>query len=348
MNCKKELFGTYKDQEVYSFVFSNDNGFIVECISYGATLKAIYFPCLQSNIENKSVVLGYNTLNDYLKDVYFLGSSIGRTSGRIGKAKFELDNKIYNIDQNDGNNNLHGGKNGFHSLIWDGQIINNNKTGVKFSKIVKSDRDMFPGNMNVEITYLLNNDNELEIIFKGVSDQSTLFNPTSHAYFNLDFNQDDGILKHYLTINADKYLETDKNLIPTGNKIDVKMSAYDFTEERLIGDSLKTLTKNYSIKGAGLDTPFCLNGSVAAILKNTDESRSITVATDRNAIVVYTANYFDKQQTINDIRSKPYMAIALEAQTLPDAIHHENFGSIVMKEWETKEYRTVIKMYQCM
>jgi aldose 1-epimerase len=112
----------------------------------------------------------------------------------------------------------------------------------------------------------------------------------------------DGILKHYLTINADKYLETDKNLIPTGNKIDVKMSAYDFTEERLIGDSLKTLTKNYSIKGVGLDTPFCLNSSVAAILKNTDKSRSITVTTDRNAIVVYTANYFDKQQTINNKR----------------------------------------------
>jgi aldose 1-epimerase len=191
MNCKKKLFGVYKSQEVYSFVFSNDNGFIVECVSYGATLKAIYFPCGQSAVENKSVVLGYSTLNGYLKDAYFLGSSIGRMSGRIGKAKFELDNEIYNIDRNDGDNNLHGGKNGFHSLIWDGQIINNyNKMGVKyFSTVFLSDRDMFPGSMDVEITYLLNNDNELEITFKGTSDKDTLFNPTNHAYFNLDSNQ---------------------------------------------------------------------------------------------------------------------------------------------------------------
>ncbi|MCA6072881.1 MAG: galactose mutarotase [Endomicrobium sp.] len=346
MDCKKKLFGVYKNQSVYSFVFTNNNGFSVECISYGATLKALYFPRRQSASENKSVVLGYDNLDDYLKDVYFLGSCIGRTAGRIGKASFELNGKIYNIDKNDGDNNLHGGKNGFHSLIWNGQIINGEKTGVKFFKAVKSDDDAFPGNMSLEITYLLNNDNELEIVFKGTSDKATLFNPTNHAYFNLNSNQDDGILNHYLMLNADKYLKTDETLIPTGDKIDVKMSAYDFTKERLIDDSLKILTKNYSIKGAGLDTPFCLNSSVAAVLKNADKSRCITIVTDRNAMVVYTSNYFDSKQTINDIYSKPYMAIALEAQILPDAIHHKNFGNTAVMESETKEYKTIIQMRQ--
>jgi aldose 1-epimerase len=347
MNCDKKLFGVCKNEKVYSFVFSNDNGFSVECMSYGATLKAIYFPPLKSNFENKSIVLGYDKLDDYLQDNYFLGSSVGRVAGRINKASFELYGKTYNVDKNSGNNNLHGGKNGFHSLIWDWQIINGKKSGVTFSKFIKSEDDMFPGNISVEITYLLSNDNELEIIFRGTSDRPTLFNPTNHAYFNLDSAQNKAsVLDHYLMINADKYLETDETLIPTGNKIDVAMSAFDFTKECLIDDSLKILTKNYFVKNAGLDTPFCLNnGPIAAVLKNADQSRSIIISTDRNAMVVYTSNYFDDNHIINGVRSRPYMAVALEAQILPDAIHHKNFGNIVI-EPGTKEYNTIIKMCQ--
>jgi aldose 1-epimerase len=348
MNYKKRLFGIFENQEVYLLSFNNDNGFGVECISYGATLKAIYFPRIQSNsdTENKSVVLGYDKLDDYIKDPYFLGSSIGRTAGRIKGASFELEgNNKYYLEKNDNDNLLHGGKNGFHSLVWDVEIINDKKNiGVKFSRFIKSNVDMLPGNIFVEISYLLNNDNELQIIFRGSSDKSTLFNPTNHAYFNLDFGRNNDILNHYLTLNANEYLETDRFLIPTGVKISVKDSAYDFTKERLIRDSLKILAK----KGLkGLDTPFCLNNNpIATVLKNADKSRSISISTDRNSIVVYTSTYFDNKYTINGMLSNPYMGIALEAQTLPDAIHHENFGSIVMREGEKKEYKTVIKMHQ--
>ncbi|MDR3253775.1 MAG: hypothetical protein LBT07_02275 [Endomicrobium sp.] len=110
-----------------------------------------------------------------------------------------------------------------------------------------------------------------------------------------------------------------------------------------LGEDLVKITKKYSVKGAGLDTPFCLNSSVAAILKNADKTRSITITTDRNAIVVYTSNYFDNKQIINGICSKPYIGIALEAQTLPDAIHHKDFGDVVMRS-KIKEYKTIIKM----
>jgi aldose 1-epimerase len=103
MNCKKSLFGIFENQEVYLLSFNNDNGFGVECISYGATLKAIYFPSIQSNsdTENKSIVLGYDKLDDYIKDPYFLGSSIGRTAGRIKGASFELEGNKYYLEKND-------------------------------------------------------------------------------------------------------------------------------------------------------------------------------------------------------------------------------------------------------
>ncbi|MDR2252208.1 MAG: galactose mutarotase [Endomicrobium sp.] len=348
MNCKKSLFGIFENQEVYLLSFNNDNGFGVECISYGATLKAIYFPRIQSNrdAENKSVVLGYDKLDDYIKDPYFLGSSIGRTAGRIKDACFKLDGEEYKIKKNDNNNLLHGGKNGFHSLVWEGQIINNKESvGVKFSRLIKSSDDMFPGNMTSEITYLLNNDNELEIIFNASSDKSTLFNPTNHAYFNLNLGQENNILNHYLTINAYEYLETNNFLVPTGNRIRVENSGYDFTKERLIGESFKVLKRQGT---KGLDTPFCLIGGYpAAVLKNADKTRTVAISTDRNCMVVYTSTYFDNKHTINGMLSNPYMGIALEAQTLPDAIHHENFGSTVMREGETKGYKTVIKMCQC-
>jgi aldose 1-epimerase len=289
--------------------------------------------------------LGYDKLDDYINDPYFLGSSIGRTAGRIKGASFELENNKYNLEKNDSNNLLHGGKNGFHSLIWNYHVVSDDKTvGVKFSRTVKSSEDMFPGDISVEISYLLNNNNELELSFKGSSNRKTLFNPTNHAYFNLDFDKNNyDILKHYLTLDANEYLETDEFLIPTGARISVKNSAYDFTKERLIDDSLKILTK----KGLkGLDTPFCLNNNpTSVILKNADKSRSISISTDRNSIVVYTSNYFEDKQRINGIVARPYMGIALEAQTLPDAIHHKNFGDIVMGE-ETKEYKTIIRMCQ--
>jgi aldose 1-epimerase len=346
MNCRKSLFGIFGNHEIYLLSFNNDNGFDVECISYGATLKAIYFPRVKSsrNSENKSVVLGYDKLDDYVKDPYFLGSSIGRVAGRIGGASFELEGNKYNFKKNDNANLLHGGKNGFHSLAWDSEIINDEKNvGVKFSRFIKSNEDMFPGDMQVEISYLLNNKNELEINFKGSSDKSTLFNPTNHAYFSLDFGRSNDILSHYLTLDADKYLETDKFLIPTGAKISVKDSGYDFQKERLIGENFEVLERQ-GVKG--LDTPFYLNNNpIAAVLKNKDKSRSISISTDRNCIVIYTSTYFDNKHTINGMLSNPYIGIALEAQTLPDAIHHENFGNIVMRKGETKEYRTVIKMF---
>lgn len=346
MKCIKKLFGVYEGQEVYSFSFRNDNGFNVECISYGATLKAIYFPSGELYSENKSVVMGYDALDDYLEDTYFLGSSIGRTAGRIKKAQFKLDGKMYSVDRNEGDNSLHGGRKGFHSLVWNGEAINEKKAGVRFFRNIRHKDDMFPGDMEVEIIYLLNNDNELEIIFKGTTYETTLFNPTNHAYFNLNFNQTNGILDHYLLINADKYLETDKALIPTGNMLDVNATAYDFTKERLIDDAIKILTKGYSINGGGIDTPFYLKGKLAAVLKSGDKKRSITISTDRNAVVVYTANYFNGKQTINGMDSYPYMAIAIEAQTLPDAINNEEFGDIIVKSGHAKEYKTTIKMQQ--
>jgi aldose 1-epimerase len=133
--------------------------------------------------------------------------------------------------------------------------------------------------MTSEITYLLNNDNELEIIFNASSDKSTLFNPTNHAYFNLNLGQENNILNHYLTINAYEYLETNNFLVPTGNRIRVENSGYDFTKERLIGESFKVLKRQGT---KGLDTPFCLIGGYpAAVLKNADKTRTVAISTDK-------------------------------------------------------------------
>ncbi|MDR0646026.1 MAG: galactose mutarotase [Elusimicrobiota bacterium] len=340
MKCVKKNFGILNNRKINLFVLSNDNGFSAGCISYGAALQSLYFP----DAPEKSVVLGFDNLRDYVKNKYYLGVSLGRTAGRIGGASFKTDGVVFTLSKNEGKNTLHGGENGFHRIIWNAKILETgaDRCGVKFFTVIKPEYDGFPGEMQAEISYILNNSNELEIIFKALSDKTTLFNPSNHAYFNL--GKEKTILNHCLQINAPYYLELNDENIPTGRKINTVGTAYDFTKKRLIGTSLKNLSNNYSIKNKGLDTPYCLNSKQAAVLEDENSARRITVLTDRNALVAYSANYFESGWNINGENSVPYMGIALEAQTLPDAPNHEDFGNIILRAGEVKEYRTVFKM----
>jgi aldose 1-epimerase len=340
MKCVKKDFGILNNRKVELFILSNDNGFSAGCISYGSALQSLYFP----DMPERSVVLGFDNLRDYVENKYYLGVSLGRAAGRIGGASFKTNGTVFTLPANEGKNTLHGGENGFHSIIWNAKILEAgaDRCGVKFFTVVKPEYDGFPGEMQAEITYILNNYNELEIIFRALSDKTTLFNPANHAYFNL--GKEKTIINHYLQINAPYYLQLNGENIPTGKKINTAGTAYDFTKKRLIGNSLKTISDNYSIKNAGLDTPFCLNSKQAAVLEDEKSIRRITVLTDRNALVAYTANYFESGWNINGEKSVPYMGIALEAQMLPDAPNHEGFGDVILKAGETKEYRTVFKM----
>ena len=312
------LFGSYKGREVYLFSIENENGYRVELLSYGAGLCGLYFP----SDPARNCVLSFDNFADYETNDYYLGSTVGPTAGRIKNAQYEIDGVAYSLDKNEGGNNLHGGRRAFHNIVWEASVA---ARGVKFTS---SEIEI----MTAEVIYNLNPDNSLEIIFRACSLNPVLFNPACHAYFNLGGRD---IKNHYLQINARKYLELDAQNIPTGKKLPVKDTVYDFTGSSQIGPHLK---------GSGIDTPFCLKYPVACTLENEDRTRKISVITDRNALVVYTAGYFEPVWTINGRTAAPFMGVALEAQTLPDAVNHPGWGDTVIKDNCIKEYKTVLKL----
>ena len=316
MEISQKSFGTRKEREVLLFSVGNENGYRVELLSYGAGLCGLYFP----SDPTRNCALCFDSITDYENDNYYLGSVVGPVAGRIKNAQYKIDGVKYNLDKNEGENNLHGGGRAFHNIVW-----NSEKTarGIKFASSEI---------MTAEVIYNLNPDNSLEIIFRAKSQKPALFNPASHAYFNLG---DQDIKGHYLQINAREYLELDTGNVHTGKRLSVKNTVYDFSKSSQIGNHLK---------GKGIDTPFCLESPAACTLENEERSRKISVITDRNSLVVYTAGYFEPVCKINGCPAMPFMGIALEAQTLPDAINHKGWGNIVIKNNFIKEYKTVLKL----
>ncbi|MCL2888503.1 MAG: galactose mutarotase [Elusimicrobia bacterium] len=316
IKISNKTFGSLNGHEVLLFSVENENGYRVELSSYGAGLCGLYFP--STSMQNR--VLSFSNLEDYKNNGYYLGAAAGPAAGRIKNARYEVDGVTYNLDKNEGENTLHGGKHAFHNILWKAEET---PRGVKFSSSEIID---------AEVIYNLNPDNSLEIIFRAKSQKSALFNPANHAYFNLGGTDIKG---HYLQINAPEYLELDAQNIPTGKKLPVKNTVYDFTQTSQIGQHLE---------GKGIDTPFCLNSSVACTLENEERTRRVSVLTDRNALVVYTAGYFEPQWKINGRVAAPFMGIALEAQHLPDAVNHPGWGDTVIKNNVVKEYKTVFKL----
>jgi len=211
---ERALFGQMPTGEiVYQYVLTNKNGMSVTLIDYGATITSIMVPDKKGDINN--VVLSYNNLEDYINDKANFGGTIGRYANRIAKGVFKIDGNTYVISKNDnGINHIHGGVKRFNKVLWEGTGFNNNNgVGVRYHYLSKDGEEGYPGNLNVDVIFTLNNNNELIINYEAVTDKPTVINLTNHSYFNLYDAGVSNIYDHYVTINADRYTPVDKNLI---------------------------------------------------------------------------------------------------------------------------------------
>ena len=204
MGVQKELFGSTKDgKEVYIYTLTNSRGMKARVMSYGAILVDLIVP--DKNGHSADVVLGYDKLSDYFVNGCFFGSVIGPNANRIANAKFTLDGVEYHLDPNDGVNNLHSHKElGSHKRVWDDCEVEN---GVVFT-LDMPDGDMgFPGNKKLQVTYTVNEENELKLEYHGTSDKNTIFNMTNHSYFNLDGHDAGDISDHLVTLHSKYFTE---------------------------------------------------------------------------------------------------------------------------------------------
>lgn len=345
MGIKISKFGKLTDgREAKLVTMANHNGMSVEMTDFGATLVSVVVP--DQNGKAADVVLGYADVVDYAKNGGFLGATIGRSGNRIGGASFELGGVSYTLDKNENGNNLHSGHDGYDRMIWEMEI-DEAALSVKFSHHSPDMEQGYPGNFDISVTYTLTEDNELKLSYEGVSDKDTIANLTNHSYFNLEGHDSGTILEHTLWIDADAMTVTDAESIPTGELRKVEGTPFDFRKAKKIGQDIEADDEQIRF-GGGFDHNFALNtdGSFKKVAeaKAPVSGRTMEVFTDCVGMQFYAGNFIESTWIGKD--GKPYGkrgGFCLETQFYPDAVHHENFASPVLKAGEKYQTTTIYK-----
>jgi aldose 1-epimerase len=341
---EQRSFGKTADgSPVDLYVLTNSRGMQAAITNYGGILVSLKVEDRQHKFSD--VILGYNDLAGYVGDKTFQGATIGRYGNRIAKGKFILGGTTYTLERNDGENHLHGGVRGFNKVLWSAKPIPGKDSNTLSLEYVSRDGEGgYPGNLKVQVTYTLTENNELKIHYEATTDKSTVINLTNHSYYNLAGQGEGDILGHVLTIFADRFTPVDKTLIPTGQLSMVKGSPFDFTHPTAIGSRIDRDDDQLKI-GRGYDHNFVLNAGLnpepvpAAMVFEPKSGRVMEIATTEPGIQFYSGNFLDG--SVTGKKGKVYKhryGLCLETQHYPDSPNHPDFPSTVLKPGET--YRT--------
>jgi len=342
MSVEKSPFGKTQDGvEVDLYTCTNANGLVLKMTNYGAIVVSLEVPDRDGKLAN--VNLGFSTLDGYLGDHPYLGSTVGRYCNRIAKGKFTVDEQEYTLATNNGPNHLHGGDVGFNKVVWNSEpVTTESGVGVKFTYQSKDGEEGYPGNADVTAVYTLSNDNELVIEFAATADKACPVNLTNHCYWNLAGEGSGTIRDHALMIGADKYLPVDDTLIPTGELADLKGTPLDFTQPEKIGARLDRIQAD----PVGYDHCFALPGEVghmkvAARVNDAKSGRVMEIRTTQPGIQFYSGNFLDGSEGNGGY--KQYEGFCLETQHYPDSPNQPGFPSTILKPGETYKHTTIHK-----
>lgn len=320
-----------KGEAATLYTFENKNGMIMEVSDFGATLYALLVPDKDGNLCD--VVLGYDNPEGYEgPSGTFFGATVGRNANRIGNASYVLNGKTYELDKNDGNNNLHSGLDFYSFRIWD--VKNTTENSITFSLHSPDGDQGYPGALDVDVTYTLLDDNTLQIEYHGIPDADTIVNMTNHSYFNLNGHASGDVLKHTLWVDADHYTRANAESIPTGEITPVDGTPMDFRVKKEVG---RDIDADYEavIFGKGYDHNWCLNnnGTFAKVAEINADVSGITmeVYTDLPGVQIYSGNFLVEELGKQGVVYKKRQGICFETQYYPDAINHDNFEGPVCK-----------------
>ncbi len=334
MSVKKELFGAAADgSEITVWKLENSSGMSVAVLDYGALIQSIIAPDRKG--QPVDVVLGFDSPEGYMGDTAYLGATVGRVANRIAGASFTLNGIDYTLADNCGRHHLHGGIFGFNRYVWTGEQLD--EGCVRFSRLSPDGEEGYPGSLQVSATYRLAEDNALHIEYKAVCDRDTLLNLTNHSYFNLAGRG--SAMEQSLQIAAELITENDEESIPTGEYLPVEGTAFDFRIPKPVGRDLYSDNPQLAACG-GYDHNYVLCSKKAAVLSSGETGISMTLETDMPGLQLYTANFLDTAPGKNGAMMGAHTAVCLEPQFFPDAVHHKQFPSPVLKAGE--EYRREI------
>jgi aldose 1-epimerase len=322
-------WGTHQGQAVFLFRLANAHGAYVEVTNYGATWVSAVVPDRAGTQGH--VVLGFPSLEGYLEDRCYMGSTVGRFANRIARARFTLGGNEYTLDAIDGVNTNHGGRAGFHARVFSYEQRHN---GLLFSYTSPAGDGGYPGTLTLRVEYTWNDAQELAVSYTAVTDQKTVANFTNHAYFNLA--TDGTMLDHVLSVRASHILAATPDYIPTGEVIDAgnKQLKDSIVRHRVTrqGDRLEGLNDYYILDKRARDA------EPAAVLYDRASGRQMEVFTSYPGLMVYTADYLTSEQPGHTgSLYKPFGGICIECQYYPDSPNHAHFPSTTLAVGE--EYR---------
>lgn len=345
MDIQQQLFGkTESGLPVDLFTLSNDNGLGVKISNYGGIVVSVMTPDRQG--EFGDIVLGFDTLEEYVRQNPYFGCIVGRYANRIAQGKFKLDGVEYKLAQNNGQNHLHGGIKGFDKVVWTAEAVTGEgEVGLKLTYLSQDGEEGYPGNLSVEVVYTFTQHNELKIDYAAATDRVTIVNLSNHSYFNLAEAGD--VLGHEIMINADRFTPVDETLIPTGELRAVKGTPMDFTRSTPIGARIDQPDEQLQLAG-GYDHNWVLNNpdgslSLAARVKEPTSGRVLEVYTTQPGVQFYTGNFLDELVGKGGQVYRKRSGFCLETQHFPDSPNQPNFPSVVLNPGERYEQTTVFR-----
>lgn len=319
----------------------------VNIMTYGGIITSLKVPNKAGVSEE--VVLGFNNLEQYTKPNPYFGALIGRYGNRIANGKFTLDGKEYSLAINNTPNALHGGPEGFHRVIWTAEEAKGGDVAtLKLKYLSKDMEEGYPGNLTVFVTYTLNNDNSLDVLYEANTDKKTVVNLTQHSYFNLSSDFTKPILGHEITIDADKLVPVASTLIPTGKLTDVTNTPFDFRIAKAVGKDIEA--KDEQLKnGLGYDHCWVLNNQdkgdrFAASAYDPTSGRLLEVFTDQPGIQFYSGNFLDGTLPMRNGGTYAHRTgFCLETQHYPDSPNQKDFPTTVLNPGENYKTKTTFK-----
>ena len=343
---QKSLFLSLANgRDVSLYTLTNVNGMSAGILDLGGVVFSLRTPDRFGNLDE--VVLAYQDPALYLTNPMYFGGLIGRVANRIQGASFMLDGKKYALVQNDGNNNLHSGPDGFETRLWQASTVLSSDSASLTLTLLSPEGDQgYPGEVHLEVTYTLDDANRLSISYHASTTSATPLNLTNHAYFNLGGSSCLDILNHSICIDADHFTTVDEGLIPIAN-VPVAGTHFDFREPRIIKDSI--FEEDLQLRhGGGFDHNWVLNDagrlSKKIFLSEPNSGRVMSVWTDMPGVQFYSGNMIDR--TIPGKWGLPYNrngGLCLETQFPPDAVNRPDFPSPLLRAGEKYDHQTVFE-----
>ena len=335
MGVTAAKYGVIDGKEVFQYTLSNGDMTAV-IINYGGIITKLIY-------KGVDLVLGRDTLEEYQNNEGYFGALIGRNSNRIADSQFELGGKNYKLFANEGNNNLHGGKEGFDRKVWDAKV--SGEASLELTLTSPDGEEGFPGEVKVKVTYTLTND-ALEIHYEGESDADTVLNLTNHSYFNLNGHSNGTVDGHRLYLASDFYTPNCAQCMPTGEILSVKDTPFDLSTDKTLGERFESDDAQIKMFG-GFDHNFVLCGDfskVSARLVGDKSGITMEMYTDRPAVQLYTGNVIEEGRVCKDgaVYTK-HSALCLETQVFPNAFRYSHFPSPVLKKGEKYDSVTIYK-----